>query len=141
MAASFIIDKFVLTGHLTPDTKMVLINAVYLKADWRTQFNSDDTKEGIFYTNTGEQINVPMMELKTDFGYKNSEELGAKILELPYKVSSFGYFAAWPTKQGATILELLYKKLALSTRTLRIWGAKILELPYKLSSFGYENSK
>lgn len=67
-------------------TRLVVVNAVYFKAQWLQPFNSEDTKLEKFHISRNEEVEIPMMHMKTFFGFKHSENLGAKILELPYEV-------------------------------------------------------
>jgi serpin B len=67
-------------------TRLVLVNAVYFKAQWLQPFNSEDTKLEKFHISRYEEVEIPMMHMKTFFGFKYSESLGARILELPYEV-------------------------------------------------------
>lgn len=67
-------------------TRLVLVNTVYLKAQWLQPFNSEDTKLEKFHISRNEEVEIPMMHMKTFFGFKHSENLSAKIVELPYEV-------------------------------------------------------
>ena len=69
-------------------TRLVLVNAVYFKAQWLQPFNSENTKIGKFHISRNQQVDVPMMHLKTFLGYKHVVHLGVRILELPYQVCS-----------------------------------------------------
>jgi serpin B len=69
-------------------TRLVLVNAVYFNAQWLQPFNSEDTKIGKFHISRTQQVDVPMMHMKTFFGYKHLVPLGVRILELPYEVCS-----------------------------------------------------
>jgi hypothetical protein len=67
-------------------TRLVLVNAVYFKAQWLQPFNSEDTKLQKFHISRNEEVDIPMMHMKTFFGFKHSDHLEARILELPYEV-------------------------------------------------------
>jgi serpin B len=70
-------------GLLTSDTKFVLTNAAYFKADWEMPFDKNLTKEKLFSITATQQVQVPMMHLpKAYFRYTKLDEL--QVLELPY---------------------------------------------------------
>ena len=48
-------------GDLDAMTRMVLVNAIYFKADWQVQFDADDTHEAPFTLLDGSQVQVDMM--------------------------------------------------------------------------------
>jgi serpin B len=49
-------------GSITPDTRLVLANAIYFKAAWRFTFNESNTQEAPFTLPDGSQVTVPMMQ-------------------------------------------------------------------------------
>jgi serpin B len=49
-------------GSITPDTRLVLANAIYFKAAWRFTFNESNTQEGAFTLLDGSQATVLMMQ-------------------------------------------------------------------------------
>jgi len=49
-----------LVGPIDPSTRLVLVNALYVKAGW-DHFKTGDTKEGPFNLSDGQQVQVPMM--------------------------------------------------------------------------------
>jgi serpin B len=68
-------------------TRLVLVNAVYFKGLWVKQFRADNTRLESFHLNSKESKDVQMMHKTAKFGYLNSEELDADILEMQYQVS------------------------------------------------------
>jgi serpin B len=44
-----------------PDTRMVLVNAIYFKADWFNQFDANSTGDAPFYLVDGKQVTAKMM--------------------------------------------------------------------------------
>ena len=55
-----ILDRF------TESDRMLLINALYLKAAWSKPFKEENTTEEIFTTEKGEEIEVPMMMMRSN---------------------------------------------------------------------------
>ncbi|KYN14444.1 Antithrombin-III, partial [Trachymyrmex cornetzi] len=84
------------TNSITADTDLVLANAVYFKGLWASRFDVKNSKRDIFYT-TGAQNSVTMfMRQKGNFNHAVSEQLGAYILELPYKGDEISMFVLLP---------------------------------------------
>ena len=72
---------------LTADTVLVLVNAIYFKADWKYQFDKTKTEEKDFYLEGSTPQKVPMMELTSDESFELADlpSLKSKMLRLPYK--------------------------------------------------------
>jgi serine protease inhibitor len=47
---------------LDESTVLLLINAVYFKGKWKSQFNKENTVQGAFYKPGGVSAQVPMMK-------------------------------------------------------------------------------
>lgn len=65
--------------ELKPDTRLILINAVYFKGDWAHPFDKDFTREAAF---AGQDQKVMMMRQQEHFGYLEGD--GFKAVRLPY---------------------------------------------------------
>lgn len=71
-------------GTITPDTRLVLANAIYFKASWQSVFTKENTSDGPFTLIDGSQVNVPMMTSgKTATEYFKGTDYTA--VALPYK--------------------------------------------------------
>jgi serine protease inhibitor len=70
-------------GALDKTTRLVLANALYLKAPWASEFSQNATQQEPFFVRGGGPVDVPMMR-KTDknFGYARHE--GFTVVSLPY---------------------------------------------------------
>ena len=70
-------------GALDKTTRLVLANALYLKAPWASEFSQNATQPEPFFVHGGAPVDVPMMR-KTDkhFGYARHE--GFTVVSLPY---------------------------------------------------------
>jgi serpin B len=69
-------------GVLSADTRMVLVNAIYFKADWLSQFDANDTYDLPFHLLDGTDITVKMMNQGTSMPYYQGD--GYQAVELPY---------------------------------------------------------
>lgn len=76
------IPKLVGESDVTADTRLVLVNTVYLKGSWRTPFDERMTQERAFYTATGQELRVPMMRRTGSFSYAADDLVQAVSLPL-----------------------------------------------------------
>jgi serpin B len=67
---------------ITPSTRLVLVNALYLKAPWETPFNKELTEEQPFKVRGTTLINVPTMRKGDWLGY--AKRKGYTAITLPY---------------------------------------------------------
>ena len=81
-------------GTLNPQSRLVLVNAIYFHLLWATPFLADQTKEAPFRTLSGERVRVPMMRVTDQFSY--CEEDGVQVLELPYQHKSLSMIVILP---------------------------------------------
>ncbi len=69
-------------AHITPNTTMVLVNAIYFKGNWKTQFDKKKTRDAVFHTADDKRVDVPMMFADMKCGYARFEDVS--MVELPY---------------------------------------------------------
>ncbi|OPL18795.1 MAG: hypothetical protein AVO35_13005 [Candidatus Aegiribacteria sp. MLS_C] len=69
-------------GVITPDTRVILTNAVYFKASWQNPFEESSTGDGSFYLQDGSSVTVPMMSQTEFFRYASTE--GCSAIEMDY---------------------------------------------------------
>jgi serpin B len=67
---------------LNDNTVMLLINAIYFKGKWKSQFDETKTEQMPFYTPSGSSPDVPMMRQTTDFEVYDGD--GFILAEFPY---------------------------------------------------------
>jgi serpin B len=92
-----------LFDRLDPNTKAVLANAIYFKADWRSPFRGTDP-EARFTRADGSTVKAPMMYQLTPLSYAKGP--GWQAVELPYKSADFAMWVLLPEPSGAP-LDLL----------------------------------
>ena len=59
--------------RLTENDRMLLINALYLKAAWSKPFQERNTTDKMFTTEKGEEIKVPMMMIRSNEPFYNDD--------------------------------------------------------------------
>lgn len=103
-----------------PNALMYLMNALYFKGIWTSEFNSRNTSSKPFYSEDGQTKNVDMMHQKSSFNYNENQIM--QIVELPYGNQAFSMIVLLP-KEG--------NKLADVTQELQnsnSWGNLVSEL-------------
>ncbi len=85
-------------GALDRTTRLVLANALYLKAPWANEFSQNSTQPEPFFVR-GAPVDVPMMR-KTDknFGYARRE--GFSVVSVPYVGSELQFLILLPDDIG-----------------------------------------
>ena len=70
-------------GALNDLTRLVLVNAIYLKVPWADEFSVSATKPQTFYLGANNLISTPTMTTKRLLGYAKRE--GFMVLTIPYR--------------------------------------------------------
>ncbi|XP_075223439.1 leukocyte elastase inhibitor-like isoform X3 [Lycorma delicatula] len=92
------IKDLITEDFITPDTVMLLINAIHFKADWKFPFRVQATSPEKFYINEKDTVDVDMMHMTEKLRYAEHPVLKAKILELPYQGHDFSMFIILPNE-------------------------------------------
>lgn len=90
------ITDLIAHGVLNSNTRMVLVNAIYFKGDWASQFKAEATQMQPFHLSGGKTGEVPMMFQKQDCGYRENADL--QVLELPYAGNDLSMIVLLPRK-------------------------------------------
>lgn len=72
-------------GSITKLTRLVLTNAIYMKAAWRKPFDASSTEDGPFHVTPTEEIKVPTMSQTCHYRYAHRDKV--RILILDYAAS------------------------------------------------------
>ncbi|CAB3229086.1 unnamed protein product [Arctia plantaginis] len=101
---------------LTPDVVAALFNVIYFNGHWHVPFKAEETKDKDFHVSRDNVIKKPMMHLLQSLYYTESEQLGAKMLELPYKEKGFRMVVVLPNEVDGlpSVLEKAAEKGLLS---------------------------
>ncbi|XP_021513449.1 serpin B9-like [Meriones unguiculatus] len=79
------IPELLSSDSVDPETKLVLVNALYFKAEWHQPFDKEDTREMTFKINKKERRPVQMMCQEDTFDLAYVKEVQARVLEMPYE--------------------------------------------------------
>ncbi len=92
-------------GALDETTRLVLANAIYLKAPWADPFSENATRPEPFHVHGGTPVDVPMMrKMDRHFGYAKRE--GFAAVSLPYVGSDLQFVILLPDNvNGLRALE------------------------------------
>jgi serpin B len=85
------IPELLAQGTITKDSRLTLVNAIYLKANWATKFSKDLTKDGSFAAPAG-QVTVSMMHREDRLDYASGE--GWQAVDLPYVFDGLSFLVA-----------------------------------------------
>ena len=120
------IPELIAEGVLVDLTRLVLTNAIYLKAPWEHPFSEEGTEPAPFHLLDGSTVDAELMSLNAELGY--SEGDGWQAVELPYAgnelsmvviVPDEGAFADVETNLDGDLLAEVVDGLGTSTVDLR----------------------
>lgn len=106
-------------------TRLVLVNAIYLKSPWAEPFEASATKPAPFHVNGGKPVEVPMMTQRHEREYGKGG--GFSILKLPYGNYGLQFVIFLPDKVAG--LAALEKDLTLDVLAGKVkWEARDVTL-------------
>ena len=83
-------------GMIDSQTAVVLANAVYFKGKWLATFDKKLTKQRSFHLSSGTNKKVPMMEMSSDFAYREGPY--CQVVRLPYKSRNLAMYIFLPDR-------------------------------------------
>jgi serine protease inhibitor len=110
------IPELLTPGILDALTRLVLVNAIYLKAPWETPFSPEATEAAPFTRLDGSSVDVPTMFLQESFEY--AEGPGWRAVELPYVGGSLAMTIIVPDDMAAYEQQLDTDSFAALTAAL-----------------------
>ena len=106
--------------EIPEQVRLYLLNALYFKGIWKSQFKKSNTKQEVFNNADGSKSEVPMMNLSTKlFNYTQNDYFS--IAELPYGNEAFSMVVFLPA-EGKTLDESLPK---LTSDNWNEWSGKL----------------
>lgn len=98
-------------GGIKELTRLVLANAIYLKAPWGSEFNDKLTEPKPFHLLGGNTVNVPTMEKREQLRYSKRD--GYAAVAIPYSGSELQFVVLLPDEING--LRALESKLSAET--------------------------
>merc|ERR1712212_1239714 len=105
-------------------TRMVLINAVYFKANWQFAFNAEETFESSFNSPEG-SVNTQYMSREADVRMLVDRERELQILELPYEDPNRSMLIVLPNA-GTSTQDLVQRLGDLDLASIRTNGRRAM---------------
>jgi serpin B len=122
------IKDIIPTGSLDKLTRLVLVNAIYLKAPWNEPFEVSATQPRPFHVAGGKTADVPTMSAQHAFGY--SKRPGFTLLSLPYSDYELRFVIFLPDDiDGLAGLQRSLSNALLTESNRLDWRDVILYLP------------
>ena len=91
-------------GDFPAGTDMVLVNAIYFKGSWASEFDPTRTKQQTFYLDSQSTETVPTMRQDEDLAYAENSQ--TQIVEIPYVGYNLSMVIILPTDvDGLAALE------------------------------------
>jgi serine protease inhibitor len=108
--------------YIPADAIMYLINAIYFKGIWKSEFDEEKTGDMPFYLSDGAAVQVPTMQQQDTFRYFKNDLISA--VELPYGNGNFSMVIMLPN-EGKTTGDVV------SALSVENWDAWMQELSEK----------
>ncbi len=121
-----------------PEDLMYLLNAIYFKGIWTSEFDKKNTSERPFTYESGTRKNVEMMKQTAKFNY--TEDGNLQLVQLPYGNQAFSMMVLLPA-EGKKLQDVVT-----ATRQQGYWGGlksalREAEVDLSLPKFKTEYSK
>ena len=115
--------------EISADMVLFLINAIYFKGTWQTEFDPSHTRDGTFHLATGAEKQVPMMTRTGDYSYYENHEAKFQAIRLPYGDGRMSMYIFLPYRESDlnTFLE------GLNTENWENWVSQFHEQEIFLS--------
>lgn len=89
--------KSILPGPVSPQTVVILANAVYFRGDWEIPFSSEINRIGAFQTSNTTSVNVTyMMGEFENYKYVDSKTMDCKMVVIPYQNNELSMYIILP---------------------------------------------
>lgn len=98
------INNLLPEGILDETTRMVLVNAIYIKSKWKYPFDKARTQEKDYYVNQGRSVRADFMIQKQEW-IKYCDMDGYQVMELPYTSKELSLLIILPKNSNSENLH------------------------------------
>lgn len=116
-------------GDVGADTRLVLVNAIYMLATWESLFDKESTSDDTFTTAAGKQATVKMMHKDMYCNYAKGD--GWQVVQLPYSFDQLTFNALLPDDADSDVVDAAGAAKALA-------GADSVKVRLSLPKFDFE---
>lgn len=125
--------------ELDPNSVCVLLNAIYFKGIWESQFQKNQTHDAPFSVSASNKVTVPLMYQKSDF--KLLIEKDFKAVSIPYKEKNLSMVILLPeTVDGLPALEKQLTPQSLKELVEKLDKQRVQEMELFMPKFKLETS-
>ena len=86
--------------EINSDLVLFLINAIYFKGTWQTEFDPAHTRDGTFHLATGGEKQVPMMTRTGDYRYYENYDNMFQAISIPYGDGRMSMYIFLPYRES-----------------------------------------
>ncbi|XP_055310175.1 ovalbumin-related protein X-like [Sitodiplosis mosellana] len=120
------ITNLIKSDSLSADSRVILVNAIHFKAEWKDKFYEDSTRKGNFYISETETVPVDLMYNEEWFSYADLPDLDATALKMEYAESNFSALFVLPnSRTGLSALETKLNSDSLNSITDKLSEQKL----------------
>ncbi len=131
------IQDLIPSGTLSDLTRLVLVNAMYIKSDWKHPFKEENTREKMFRTLSGEEIPKDfMIQRQSNIPWYEGEDFTA--LELPYTTPELSLILIKPHDKTTEDLTRFIPDVETYNQIIR--GLRQEEVEMEIPSFKLETA-
>lgn len=87
--------------RIDPQDVMFLINAIYFKANWTSQFDPNNTTDLPFFLSDNQSVTVPTMVSKVKYWGAYDNARNAQVIEIPYGNENYAFTIIMPDDASA----------------------------------------
>ncbi|MFA9391607.1 MAG: serpin family protein, partial [Prolixibacteraceae bacterium] len=125
-----------IVSQIDDEDVMFLINAVYFKAEWKTQFKKSSTELAEFTPENGKSKKVDTMIGEAELTYKN--ESSYSVIKLPYGSGKFNMVIYLP-EEGYTTSDIVSELVNTDFETLNTMTPAKMDIWLPKFEFEYNN--
>lgn len=111
-------------GTPTPDTRLVLVNAIYFKSSWAEAFREHNTQDAPFHKADGTDVDARLMRRTGRYPYLGNDKI--QVLEMPYRNGAMSMLVVLPrTRDGLEAIEATLDPATLEKTIRSLKSAKV----------------
>jgi serpin B len=117
------IEDLIQPKGVTPETSLVLTNAIYFKGEWQNKFSWWRTRRADFNISDKDKVEVRMMHIEEYFKYYMDKKM--QVLEMPYKGEELSMLVLLPNNVGLKEIEDTLIVDTLNMLLTKMWDTKV----------------